>query len=159
MANTERKKLDLEVHSSNSYNLFLKLLRTFLRPSANKINNTTRTKLLAWLRLGFSHLRQHRHKDSFENTLKPFCSCRIEVEPTSPFFQCCHFFNDLRGILTNNLRNFVNDFSSLSNDNLANVLLDSQIILMPSIRYDKGPQRCDEILVHLCWYNALYLYF
>lgn len=149
MANTERNKLDLEVHSSNSYNLFLKLVRKFLRPSANKINNTTRTKLLAWLRLGFSHLRQHRHKDSFENTLKPFCSCRIEVEPTSPFFQCCHFFNDLRGILTNNLRNFVNDFSSLSNDNLANVLLDSQIILMPSIRYDKGPQR-DEILLHLC---------
>ena len=150
MASTKRKKLDLEVYSSNSYKLFLKLLQKFPRPSANKISNTTRTKLLALLRLGFGHLRQHRHKDSFENTLKPFYSCRIEVEPTSPYFQCCHFFNDLRAILTNNLRSFVNDFSSLSNDNLANDLLGSQIILMPSIRYDKGPQRYDEILFHLC---------
>ena len=107
--------------------------------------------MITRLRLGFSHLREHKFKHNFQDTLNPLYSCSIELESTSHYFLRCHIFDALRATLMNDLRNVDSDLSTLRAENLANVLLQSnqiyddktnQIILMLAIRYIKaGPSR------------------
>ena len=59
-------------------------------------------KLLTRLRLGLSHLNEHRFNHNFENCVSPWCTCSVEAETTSHFFLHCHyhpirltFFNEL----------------------------------------------------------------
>ena len=40
----------------------------------------------ARLRLGVSHLREHKCKHSFQDTLNPLCSCELNIESTSSYF-------------------------------------------------------------------------
>ena len=61
--------------------------------------------MLTRIRLGFSHLREHKFKHNFQDTLNLLCSCSVEVESTSHYFLCFHFFDALRAKLMNNLRN------------------------------------------------------
>ena len=104
----EWNKLNPEIRSSGSYNIFRKSLLNFIRPSASKvcnINDTISIELITRLRLGFSHLREHKFKHSFQDTLNPLCSCSIEAESTSHYFPRCHFFDALRATLMNDFRN------------------------------------------------------
>ena len=148
------KLLNPEIRRSGSYNIFRKSILNFIRPSASKvynINDTIGIKLITRLRLGFSHLREHKFKHNFQDTLNPLYSCSIELESTSHYFLRCHIFDALRATLMNDLRNVDSDLSTLRAENLANVLLQSnqiyddktnQIILMLAIRYIKaGPSR------------------
>ena len=64
----EWNKLNPEIRSSDNYNIFRKSLLIFIRPSASKvynINDTKDIKLITRLRLGFSHLRDHKFKRNF----------------------------------------------------------------------------------------------
>ena len=79
----EWNKLNPEVRKSASYNIFRKLLLNFIQPSASKVYNIKDTigiELITRLRLGFSHLREHKFKHNFQDMLNPLCSCSIEVE-------------------------------------------------------------------------------
>ena len=78
------------------------LTKAFVRPSENKIfdvQDQVSIKLLARLRLGLSHLREHKFRHNFEDTLNPLCSCSIEVE--MHFLLRSHFFNEIQDILMN----------------------------------------------------------
>ena len=44
-----------------------------------KIHNPLGLKLLTRLRLGLSHLNEHRFNDNFEDCITPLCSCSLEV--------------------------------------------------------------------------------
>ena len=91
----EWSKLNPEIRRSASYNIFRKSLLNFTRPRESKvynINDTIGINLITRLRLGFSHLREHKFKHNFQDTLNPLCSYSIEVESTSHYFLCCHFF-------------------------------------------------------------------
>ena len=130
-----------------SYNLFRKSLLNFIRPSTSKVYNINATvgiKLITRLRLGFSHLREHKLKHNFQDTLNPLCSCSTEVESTSHYFLRCHFFDALRATLMNDLRYIDSDLPTLRDENLTNILLygnqiyddkTNQIVLMHVIRY------------------------
>ena len=151
----EWSKLNPEIRSSGSYNIFRKSLLNFIRPSASKvynINDTISIELITRLRLGFSHLREHKFKHSFQDTLNPLCSCSTEAESTSHYFPRCHFFDALRPTLMNDFRNNDSDLPVLIDENLRNNLLYSnddktnQVILMHVIRYIKDSQRFDEPL-------------
>ena len=107
------------------------------------------------LRLGFSHLREHKFKYNFQDTLNPLCSCSIKAESTSHYFLRCHFFHAMRATLINDLRNIDSDLPTLRNENLTNILLygnqiyddnTNQIIVMQVIQYIKDSQRFDEPL-------------
>ena len=109
--------------------------------------------MITRLRLGFSHLREHKFKLNFRDTLTPLCSCSIEVESTSHYFLRCHFFDALRATLMNDLRNIDSDLPTLRDENLTNILLYgnqiyddkiNQIILMHIMRYIKDSKRFDE---------------
>ena len=77
--------------------------------------------MITRLRLGFSHLREHKFKHNFRDTLNPLCSCSIEVESTSHYFLRCHFFDALRATLMSDLRNIDSDLPTL--ENLTSMLL------------------------------------
>ena len=122
----EWNKLNPEIRSSGSLNIFQKSILKFILPSASKvyyINDAIGIKLITRLRLGFSHLSEHKLKHNFRDTLNPLCSCSIEVESTSHYILRCHFFRALRATLINNLRNIDNDLTTLRHENLTNILL------------------------------------
>ena len=60
-------------------------------------------KLPTRLRLGFSHLREHKFNHNFQDTINPLCSCSLESKSTTHFFLQCQNFTDLRKCLMNEL--------------------------------------------------------
>ena len=122
----EWNKLNPEIRRSGSYNIFWKSILNFIRASASKvynINDAIGIKLITRLRLGFSHLRKHKFKQNFRDTLNPLCSCSIEVQSTSHYFLRCHFFDALWATLMNTLRNIDSNHPTLKDENLTNILL------------------------------------
>ena len=60
-------------------------------------------KLLAHLRLQFSHLNKHKSRRGFSDTINPICACKTEVEATEHFLLSCHFCSTQRLELFENL--------------------------------------------------------
>ena len=87
-------KLDPKIRNSTSNLIFRNALINFIGPSENKIFNIhdkVGIKLLTRLRLGFSHLHEHKFRHNFADTLNPLYPCSIEPERTMQFFLCCRF--------------------------------------------------------------------
>ena len=114
--------------------------------------------MITRLRLGFSHLREHKFKHNFQDMLNPHCSCSMEVESTSHYFLRCHFFDALWATFMNDLTNIDSDFPTLRDENLSNILLygnqiydgkTNQIILLHVIRYIKDSRRFNKPLFNL----------
>ena len=85
----EWNKLDTSICQAPSYSEFRKALLDFIRPTANSTfgtNDVSGLKLLTRLRVGFSHLREHKFKHNFQDTLNPLCPCSLEAEDTYHFF-------------------------------------------------------------------------
>ena len=93
----EWNKLDQDIRNAESYALFRKHLLSFIRPEANNIfnvHNAKGIKLLTRLRVGFSHLKEHKFRHNFVDAINPLCSCGNFVESTTHFFlHCTHFSN------------------------------------------------------------------
>ena len=53
------------------------------------IHNLLGIKLLARLRLGLSHLHEHKFRHCFQDTLNPLCECGKDIESTMHFFLHC----------------------------------------------------------------------
>ena len=102
----EWNKLDPDICSSASYNLFLNTLLKFIRPLQRKmfsINDSVGVKLLTRLRLGFSHLREHKFRHGFRDILNPLFPHSIKAETNADYFLRCHFYNANRSVLMNEL--------------------------------------------------------
>ena len=57
------------------------------------------------LRVGFSHLNEHKFRHNFKDTTDPFCSCRTgEIEDTKHFLLCCPNYVQERLILFDDLK-------------------------------------------------------
>ena len=81
--------LDQDIHNAERYALFRKHLLSFIRPEANNIfnvHNAKGIKLLTRLRVGFSHLKEHKFRHNFVDAINPLCSCGNFVESTTHFF-------------------------------------------------------------------------
>ena len=78
--------------------LFRKHLLSFIRHETNNIpnvHNAKGVKPLTRLRVGVSHLKEHKFRHNFEDTINPLCSCGNFVESTAHFFlHCTHFSNE-----------------------------------------------------------------
>ena len=56
--------------------------------------------MITRLRLGLSHLRDHKLKHSFQDCLNPICSCGIEVETTAHFLlHCPNYLHERKTLL------------------------------------------------------------
>ena len=80
------------------------------------------------MRLGFSHLREHKFRHNFADTLNLLCLCSLETEDTEHYFLNCQSDSLLRTTLMNDLNNI----------NIAVVFLNSNDLLRVTIYRDKG---------------------
>ena len=104
----EWNKLDSNIRSSETLNIFKSKILKFIRLTASSIfgfHNSIVVKLLIRLRLGLSHLRKHKFKHSFQDTFNPLCNCGKEVETTFHFLLSCPNYSDERLTLLSKIRN------------------------------------------------------
>ena len=106
--------------------MFCKNLLTFIRPSEKSIYNIygpQGSKLLNRLRLGFSHLHEHKFRHNFADTVNPLCPCALETESTEYFFLRCQNYVSLRTALMKELTSINCEIVSLRPSSLLEVVL------------------------------------
>ena len=82
-------QLDTNIQNSSSLEIFKRALLIFIRPKpagVYKIHHSKGLKLLTRLRLGLSHLREHKFRHNFNDTIDPFCLCGTNSFETSEHF-------------------------------------------------------------------------
>ena len=118
----EWNKLDLNIRNSESLTSFKSKVLKFIRPSENSVflcNNPKRIQLLTRLRPGLSHLRDHKFKHNFLDTLNPICNCGDEIETSCHDLLRCSLYTNERLALLNVIQ---------STDNSVLELIDSHIV-------------------------------
>ena len=63
------------------------------------MNNPLELKFLTRLRIGFSHLKEHKFKHNFQDAVDPLCSCGNNTESAVHFFLHCLNFTTQRQTL------------------------------------------------------------
>ena len=122
----EWNKLDVTLRNAKLLLIFKNSLLKVGRPIQNsifKIHDPLGIKFLTRLRLGLSHLNEHRFRQNFQDCLNPLCSCSLEVESTTHFFLHCHHSNQFQQTLLDSVKKIVNDISILADYALVNLLL------------------------------------
>ena len=93
---SEWNKLNLKIQQSKTLltfrNALIKIERLIPKPIYN-VHNLVGLKLLTKLRLGPSHLNQHKINHNIQDCLNRLCSCSLEVESVSHFFLYCHYYS------------------------------------------------------------------
>ena len=93
----EWNKLDEKIKGTTSFSLSKASLLKMGRPHANstyRIHNPVGISLLTRLRLGLSHLNEHKFRHNFADCVNPLCPCSIKPETTLNFsLHCCSFLN------------------------------------------------------------------
>ena len=123
---SEWNKLDLRVQSSESFSKFRSIFLKSFRSTPNSIfsvRDRLGLKLLTLLRLGLSHLREHKFSHNFKDTINPLCPCSLETESISHFFLCCHLFDQIRTNLKTELCEINDSILNISEDSLTKLLL------------------------------------
>ena len=109
--------LDLNIRNSESISIFKSKLLYFIRPFQTNIYNIFDPKgltILTHLRLGLSHLNEHRFRHNFQDCLNPLCSCILEIEDASHYLWQCHHFSHYRVVLMNSVKSICDSFDSMS---------------------------------------------
>ena len=78
----------MKLRSSTSYQQFRKSLLFFIKPTCSSLFSIHRpvgVKLLVRFGFRFSHLREHKFRHNFHDTLNPLYPCSIEPETTSHY--------------------------------------------------------------------------
>ena len=122
----EWNKLDEKIKVATSFSLFKASLLKMGRPHANstyRIHNPVGIRFLTRLRLGLSHLNEHKFRHNFADCVNPLCSCSIEPETTLHFFLHCHNFLNIRTKLFDKIKLLDETFLQLNDESLLTVLL------------------------------------
>ena len=108
--------LALNRRKSDSISIFKSRLLSFIRPVQTNIYNIFDPEGLTFLlrlRLGFSHLNEHRYQHNFQNCLNPLRSSRLEIEDTWHYLFHCHHFLHYRVVLNNSVKSICDTFDSM----------------------------------------------
>ena len=155
----EWNKLDPILRNSKSISVFKEKILNFIRPSPNSFfdrHNPKGIKLITRLRLGLSHLREHKFKHGFQDTINRLCSCGQDIESSTQFFFHCPFFINERRTLLSTIRSLDSKLLDCTDYDLTQTLLfgnTSQIssnnfkVINVSIDYILSSKRFDEPLV------------
>ena len=100
--------------SSIFHNALFKLIK-LLENSVYNIHDTLCIKLITRLRLSFNHLREHKFRHNFRDTLNLLCVCSLEPENTTHFILHCRLYDDLQLTLMSEL-NIIDSSISLLDD-------------------------------------------
>ena len=86
-------QIDPNIQNSLSLMSFKHSLLQFIRLTAlpvYRVHHPRGLKLLTRLRLGFSHLREHKFRHNFQDTINPFCQCKTnDIETNEHFLLHC----------------------------------------------------------------------
>ena len=121
--------LDSSVRNSESLAIFKGKLLSLIRPpemNVYNIFNPIGLKLLTRLRLGFSHLNEHKVRHGFQDCLNPLCFClsvKSKIEHTNHYLLHCQYYSTHRINLINSVKSVFDSFDSLSDDAKSDVLL------------------------------------
>ena len=102
--------------------MFRKRMFNLIRAKCNetyRIHNPTGLKLLTRLRLGLSHLNDH--KFNFRDCINPLCSCNLSFENNVHLH--CHHFSLQRQTVMNNIESIDKDIIHASDSDIVNILL------------------------------------
>ena len=80
-------------------------------------------KYITRIRLGLSHLREHKFKHSFQDALNPIRNCGNDVESALHFFLHCPLYSNERRTLLNSLVNTDHTLLDNTDFSLAQILL------------------------------------
>ena len=83
-------------------NIFKKKVLKFIRPSGNSVFRCHNPK---WLRLGLSHLWEHKFKHGFLDSPNPICSCGQNMESSNHFLLHCSNYTNQRLTFLSIIRN------------------------------------------------------
>ena len=122
----EWNNLDNIIKLSESYLMFRKRMLNLIRPKCNetyRIHNPTGLKLLTRLKLGLSHLNDHKFNHNFRGCVNPPRSCSLSVENNVHFFLHCHHFSLQRQTLMNNIKSIDKTIINAPDSALVNILL------------------------------------
>ena len=115
----EWNKLDVELRKLESLRYFRNALLKTGRPATN-ILNPIGLKLLTTLRLGLSHLNEHKFKHNFQDCVNPLCTCSLETESLSHF---CHYFTNICSTLFSELQSVDANIAKFSDNEIVELLL------------------------------------
>ena len=102
----EWNKLDRSVCKCKFYSVFENTLLKLGGPNQCaicSISNPVGLKLLTYLRLGLSHLNEHRLNYNFQNCISPSFSCSLEIESGSCFLLHRHHYKNICLTLLNSI--------------------------------------------------------
>ena len=117
----------------------------FIRPEANSTyntNNTTGLKLLTRLRLGVSHLGDHKFRHNFQDCIFPIYYCGQDIETTTHFPLHCPNHHCARKTLFHKINQVSGTILRQNDSTIKNILLfgdnkldfeTSKILLMSKI--------------------------
>ena len=154
----EWNNLDPNLRNSDTYRTFKNAILKFIRPSPNSVfecHNPQGIKFLTRLRLGLSHLREHKFKHSFQDSLNPLCKCGAEVESTAHFLLHCPIYNNDRSSLLSTIRNIDCKLLEITDSSLTHTLLygnpsfdiiTNSLILNATIDFILSTKRFEEAL-------------
>ena len=99
------------------------------------------------MRLGLSHLNEHKFNHNFDDCVNPFCTCSLEPESTSHFLLHCHHYNTIQSILFEDLNSVDMNLLKFSDNELTLILLygstkyslmNNRVLLDTSIKYTEN---------------------
>ena len=118
--------LDSSLRRCNSYNVFKSNILKLIRSSSDSFfdyHNSIGIKCITRIRLGLNHLREHKFKHSFQDTLNPICNCGNDVESAIHFFLHCPLYSNERRTLLNSLVNIDHTLLDNTDFSLTQILL------------------------------------
>ena len=95
-------------------------------PSSNLFfhcHNPIKIQYITRIRLGLSHLREHKSTHSFQDTLNLICNCGNDVESAINFFLHCPLYSNERPTLLNSLVNIDHMLLDNTDFSLTQILL------------------------------------
>ena len=86
-------------------------------------------------RFGFSHLREHKFRHNFADTVDPFCNCRNNsLETTQHFLMHCSVYSNDRHMMFNSLQQLDLNLLPLNPETLCKLLLYGD----PNLSFDQN---------------------
>ena len=119
-------KLDCYISNADSFEVFKQRVLSFIRPMSNSIlniDNSLGVKYLTRLRIGFTHLKVHKFKYNFQDSIDPMRSCSSGIETTINFFLHCTKFNTERQTLFGKIDTTDASILTEKDDSIINTLL------------------------------------
>ena len=80
-------------------------------------------ELLTRLRVGLSHLREHKFRHNFQDSPEPFCNCGRHIETTIHFFLLCSNYSNQRKPLFEKISNIKHSSLNQNDSILVETLL------------------------------------